>query len=85
MDFSRDDVNGVDELFLQYEKINWMTRLDNTKTPTAFKCATVNSEELKLLKKVKNIIRKGRVQSLENEKIIFQDNRYITFNQSLYI
>jgi len=73
----RDDIKSVNELFEQMEKINYMMRLDESRTPTAFKCATVSSDELKLLRKVKNVIRKGRLQSLEKDKIIFQDNSEI--------
>ena len=79
MNLCRDDVKNVNDLFVQMEKINYMIRLDETRTPTAFKCATVSSAELKLLRKVKNVIRKGRLHSLEKEKIIFQDNRSYKF------
>ena len=48
-------------------------RIDENKIPTAFKCATVSTEELILLKKVKNIIRSGRVESLEKDKIVFNN------------
>merc|ERR1712241_1247591 len=75
--WTRDDIKTSNDMFLQYEKINYMMRLDETKIPTAFKCATVSSSELKLLRKVKNVIRKGRLQSLQKNKIVFQDNSVI--------
>ena len=52
-------------------------RIDEKRIPTAFKCATVSTEELLLLKKVKNIIRSGRVESLEKDKIVFKDKRFV--------
>ena len=52
-------------------------RIDEKRIPTAFKCATVSTEELVLLKKVKNIIRSGRVESLEKDKIVFKDKRFV--------
>ena len=75
MDFFREDIKSQDDLFLEYEKIKYVQRLDETRTPTAYKCATVSSSELTMLRKVKNIIRKGRLQSLEKNKIVFKDNR----------
>ena len=51
-------------------------RIDESRLPTAFKCATVSKDELPLLRKVKNIIRRGRIESLEKDKIIFKDKRY---------
>ena len=48
-------------------------RIDESRLPTAFKCANVSKDELPLLRKVKNIIRRGRIESLEKDKIIFKD------------
>jgi len=50
-------------------------RIDESRLPTAFKCATVSKDELPLLRMVKNIIRRGRIESLEKDKIIFKDKR----------
>ena len=52
-------------------------RIDEKRIPTAFKCATVSTEELISLKKVKNIIRRGRIESLEKDKIVFKDKRFV--------
>ena len=52
-------------------------RIDEKRIPTAFKCATVSTEELISLKKVKNIIRSGRIESLEKDKIVFKDKRFV--------
>ena len=52
-------------------------RIDEKRFPTAFKCATVSKEELVSLKKIKNIIRSGRVESLEKDKIVFKDKRFV--------
>ena len=52
-------------------------RIDEKRFPTAFKCATVSQEELVSLKKIKNVIRHGRVESLEKDKIVFKDKRFV--------
>ena len=70
-----DNVNCVEDLFLSFEKVNLLMRIDESRLPTAFKCATVSKDELPLLRKVKNIIRRGRIESLEKDKIIFKDKR----------
>ena len=64
-------------MFLQFEKINFAMRIDEKRLPTAFKCATVSKEELISLRKIKNIIRSGRVESLEKDKIVFKDKRFV--------
>jgi len=83
---TREDIKSQDDLFLEYEKVKYVQRLDETRTPTAYKCATVSSAELTMLRKVKNIIRKGRLQSLEKNKIVFKDNSEIEASTNyLYI
>ena len=66
----------IEDLFLQFEKTKMVMRLDERKLPTAFKCATVSSEELVLLKKVRNIVRQGRIEALEENRIVFKDKRF---------
>ena len=63
-------------MFLHYEKLKLVMRLDEGRVPTAYKCATVSSEELVSLRKIKNIIRQGRIESLEKNRIVFKDKRF---------
>ena len=64
-------------MFLNFEKIDYCTRIDEKRLPTAFKCATVSNEELVALRKIKNIIRNGRIECLEKDKIVFKDERFV--------
>jgi len=66
-------VENFKELMLKMEEGEWMLRLDKTRWPTKFKCATVNMEEFNKLKKIKNIVRQGRVAEILADKIVFQD------------
>ena len=59
-------------------------RIDDKRLPTAFKCATVSKEELVSLRKIKNIIRSGRIESLEKDKIVFKDKRFVLAMQCLF-
>ena len=70
-------MKNVKDIFLQYEKIGFFSRINEEVWPTAFKCATVSTDELHLLRKVKNIVRRGRIESLEHDKIIFKDKRFV--------
>ena len=71
-----DEVKTPDDIFRQYEKANFMMRIDEKQNPKTWKCATVSSNELIQLRKIRNIVRKGRVESIEIDKIIFKDGRY---------
>ena len=74
----------VKDIFLQYEKIGFFSRINEEVWPTAFKCATVSTDELHLLRKVKNIVRRGRIESLEHDKIIFKDKRFANHSTNYY-
>ena len=45
-------------------------RIDENVEPKIWKCATVSSAELIELRKVKNIVRQGRIDSIEKDKIL---------------
>ena len=47
-------------------------RLDKNILPTRFRFATITQAEVEKLKKVKNIIRKGRIASIDTERVKFE-------------
>jgi len=74
------------DLILKLEEREWMLRLDKARWPTKFKCATVNMEEFTKLKKIKNIVRQGRVSEILTDKIVFQDgSSYPTSVNNLHV
>ena len=77
-------MKSIKDVFLQFEKIGFFSRINEEVWPTAFKCATVSTDELHLLRKVKNIVRRGRIESLEHDKIIFKDKRFAIHSKNYY-
>ena len=63
----------TEDMFLRLEKEDIIMRLDERRLPTAYKCSTVSPEELINLRRVENIIRKGRIEALHKDRIIFKD------------
>jgi len=61
------------DIILTHEKDGFFMRLDKSRWPTKFKCATVNPEEFGKLTKVKTIVRQGRVSEIQADKIVFKD------------
>ena len=66
---------------MRLEKENIIMRLDERRLPTAYKCSTVSSGELVNLRRVQNIIRKGRIEALQKDRIIFKDGRLVAIEQ----
>ncbi len=47
-----------------------LARVDRDREPTMFRCATVDLRELALLRRVKDIVRLGRVQRVEPDRLV---------------
>ena len=65
---------SITDLFDRLEAGGVLLRLDKNERPTMFHGATISQDELKELQRIKKVIRKGRVQSVEKDKIVFQDD-----------
>merc|ERR1719347_601313 len=57
-------------------------RLDDTIWPTRNKCATVSLPEIEELKKVKNIIRQGRIAKIEEGLLVFENESTVVTHSS---
>jgi hypothetical protein len=76
---------NVDDLFDRLEKGGVLMRLDENVKPQMFHGATVSRDELAQLRRVKNVIRKGRVTRLELDKIHFGDDSIATTAKTLHV
>jgi len=67
-----EEANTQLKALISCENGGLLHRLDKNFIPTRYRAATVSHDELKKLKQVQNIIRKGRIASVEPGKLIFQ-------------
>ncbi|MEM9921644.1 MAG: NAD(P)/FAD-dependent oxidoreductase [Bacteroidota bacterium] len=61
---------SVADLFERLEAVGVLVRLDPDVKPKMFHGATVSQMELRELRRIKNVVRMGRVQSIEKEQIV---------------
>ena len=73
---------SIPDLFDRLESSGVLLRLDKTVKPTMFHGATVSQLELEQLRRIKNVVRKGRVQKIEMDKIVFTDGNIPTSFES---
>jgi len=66
-----DDDETWKEVYTRLEKNRVNLRLDPTVEPTRNRYATVGKEEIPNLRRIKNVIRKGRISEITADKIIF--------------
>jgi NAD(P)-binding Rossmann-like domain len=77
--------SGVDDLFLKLEASEQMLRIYPDHTPSMFHFATMTKGEIEILRRIKNVIRLGRVQALEPEAIVLDDGNVAMDANTLYI
>ena len=61
---------SVEDLFDRLEAAGLLLRIDTTVRPTMYRCSTVTVAELEQLRRITNVIRLGRVQRIEADRIV---------------
>ncbi len=67
------DASSIPDLFDRLEEAGVVLRIDPTVKPTMFRGATVSRLELDELRRVKNVIRMGRVRHIDESSILFEE------------
>jgi len=76
---------SVDDLFEKVHACGQLLRFDETVTPTMYRCATVTKAELEQLRRIKNVIRLGHVQSINTDAIVFDKGEVKTSDATLFV
>lgn len=72
------DAASVQDLFARLEARRLLLRIDPAVEPTMYRCATVSEAELAQLRRIKRVVRLGRVQALERDRIVFAQGELAT-------
>jgi hypothetical protein len=65
----------VQDLFLRLEAAGQMLRIDPVHTPSMFHYATLSEGEVALLRRITQVIRRGRVLAIEPEALVLEQGR----------
>ncbi len=76
---------SIPNLFERLEEAGVLLRLDKSVVPKMFHGATISQLELQALKRIKNVVRLGRVQRLERDQIVFDEGTLPTTTDELHI
>jgi hypothetical protein len=76
---------SITDLFDRLEAASALLRIDKNIRPSMFHGATVSLAELDALRKIKNIVRMGRVQRIERDKIVLTNGSIPTSTEHLHI
>lgn len=75
----------VSDLFNRLEECGNLLRLDPAVRPTMYRCANVTKTELEQLRRIDNVVRMGRVQSIEPGKVVLDDGEVRVDGSALYV
>jgi hypothetical protein len=76
---------SIEDLFNGLNDCGQLLRFDDNVWPTMYRCATVTQAELDQLRRIPNIVRKGRVERIEADSIILTEGTEATSPAALYI
>jgi hypothetical protein len=79
------DSESIEDMFDRLEKAGVFLRIDTDVQPEMFHGATISQMELTELRKVKNIVRMGRVTNIESNQIVLEQGSIPTSTEHLHI
>jgi NAD(P)-binding Rossmann-like domain len=75
----------VADLFDRLEECGNLLRLDPAVQPTMYRCANVTKTELDQLRRIGDVVRMGRVQSIEPGRVVLDDGEVSVGGSALYV
>ncbi|GJL95406.1 MAG: hypothetical protein DHS20C05_18110 [Hyphococcus sp.] len=79
------NATSIDDLFDRLEAAGVFVRIDETVRPKMFHGATISELELAELRRIKNIIRLGRVKSIETDRMVLDQGDVKTDANTLFV
>lgn len=77
--------DSVESLLDRVHAVGQLLRLDERVRPTMYRCATVTGAELEQLRRVRNVIRLGRVKRLERDRIELENGSLASDPNTLFV
>ncbi|OBR02189.1 hypothetical protein CH63R_14490 [Colletotrichum higginsianum IMI 349063] len=77
--------SSIDDMLKSLVACQQLLQLDDKVWPTMYHCSTVSLAELEQLRKIKNIVRKGRILRISRNEVLLQHGSYTPNPDSLFI
>lgn len=76
---------SIADLFVRLESAGLMLRLDPTVEPTMYRCSTVTIDELEQLRRIRDVVRLGRVQRIGTNELILDEATLPATANTMYV
>jgi len=80
-----DAATSVADLFERLEACGNLLRLDSSVQPTMYRCANVTKTELEQLRRIRDVVRMGRVERIEPGKVVLAGGGVTVDGSALYV
>jgi len=77
--------SSLDDLFMRLEDAEQVLRVDRTVQPTMFRAAMLSTAEIDQLRRVRNVVRLGKVRRIEPERIVLDHGTIPTSPSHLHV
>jgi hypothetical protein len=78
-------VCSIGELFPELERRGLLVRIDKAVEPSTYRCAVVSQGELAELRRIKDIVRMGRVSAIEATRLVLDRGTLLADPETLYV
>lgn len=79
------DSTSIDDMFERVSQAGILLKFDDAVKPTMYRCSTVTLAELEQVRRIRNVVRKGRVQAIGADAIILDDGTIDTNAKTLHV
>ena len=80
------EANNLKEIYKNYEQGGLFMRVDDNVEPSKMRAATISEAEMTKIRTVKDVIRKGRIERISGDKIIFTNGEELSADpDTLYV
>jgi hypothetical protein len=79
------EADSIEGLFDAVHACGQLLRFDERVRPTMYRCATVTRAELEQLQRIRTVIRRGHVKSLEPDRIVLEEGSLASDRGKLYV
>jgi hypothetical protein len=79
------ECDGIDDLFLRLEAAHELARVDPSVTPGAYHCAILSDGELAELRRITDVVRLGRVRSIDRDQLELEQGIIAARADSCYV
>ncbi len=79
------EASSVDDLFARLEAAEQFLRVDESVVPTMYRGPTLSTREVEQLRRIENVVRRGKVRRIERDTIVLDHGTVPTSRSQLHV